>query len=160
MRSLVLIADDVAVTQRVRAALRYAAALRLTATLDARGAVGDEIARLAPDVVLVAEACQRMNTLRRLREARQAAPAATLLVLGCPGSGGSSDDAFRAGADAILAAAADPAALGTLLGQIGLGHLVLAAPRPEPELPAVEDGPPPLRLARTAQDARGTRANA
>ncbi len=64
MRSLVLIADDVAVAQRVRSALRYAVALRLAATLDARAGVHDEIVRLEPDVVLVADSCQRMNTIR------------------------------------------------------------------------------------------------
>jgi DNA-binding NarL/FixJ family response regulator len=159
MRSLVLIADDLAVAQRIRSALRYAAALRFAATLDARAAVADEIGRLEPDVVLVADSCQRMNTIRRLREVRRAAPTATLLLLDSNGSAGTSSDAFRSGADGIVSAAADEPALGTLLGEIGLGHLVLAAPRSEPELPAVGAGPPPLRVV-APHEARGTRANA
>ena len=157
MRSLVLIADDVAVAQRVRSALRYAAALRFEATLDARATVGEEIVRLAPDVVLVADSCQRVNTIRRLREVRRGAPAATLLLLSSS-TGGSSDDAFGCGADGIVSPAADGAALGMLLGQIGLGHLQFAH-RPEQELPALDPGVPPLRVV-AGQDARGTRANA
>jgi DNA-binding NarL/FixJ family response regulator len=158
MRSLVLIADDVAVAQRVRSALRYAVALRLDATLDARAGVGDEIVRLEPDVVLVADLCQRMNTIRRLREVRQGAPAATLLLLASRETGGSFEDAFRSGADGIVSAATEEPALGTLLGQIGLGHLTLAA-RPEPDLPATGGRPSPLRVV-SVQDARGTRASA
>jgi AmiR/NasT family two-component response regulator len=157
MRSLVLIADDVAVAQRIRIALRYAVALRLDATLDARAAVREEIVRLAPDVVLVADACQRVNTIRRLLEVRGAAPAATVLLLSSP-AGGSTEDAFRCGADGILAAGTEAPGLGMVLGQIGLGHLQLAR-RPEPDLPAVDREVPPLRVV-TGQDARGTRSNA
>jgi DNA-binding NarL/FixJ family response regulator len=158
MRSLVLIADDVAVAQRVRSALRYAVALRLAATLDARAGVHDEIVRLEPDVVLVADSCQRMNTIRCLREVRQGAPAATLLLLASRDTGGSSDDAFRSGADGIVSAATEGPALGALLGQIGLGHLTLAA-RTRPDLPATDGGPAPLRVV-SVQDARGTRTSA
>ena len=164
MRSLVLITDDVAVAQRIRSAVRYAAALRLDATLDSRVSASDELVRLEPDVILVADSCQRMNTIGRLREVRRQAPAATVLLLATRGTAGSSDDAFRSGVDGIVSAAAEAPALGALLGQIGQGHLILPTRRREPELPAVE--PHPLRMVsvqdarESAQDARGTRANA
>lgn len=158
MRSLVLIADDITIARRIRSALRYAAALRFEATLDARAVVGEDIARLAPDVVLVADSCQRLNTIRRLREARRGAPGATVLLLASQVASGSSEEAFRCGADGIVSAAAEEPALGTLLGQIGLGHLQLAR-RTEPELPTVDGGAPTLRVV-AVQDARGTRANA
>jgi DNA-binding NarL/FixJ family response regulator len=157
MRSLVLIADDVAIAQRVRTVLRYAVALRLDATLDARAGVRHEIARLAPDVVLVADSCQRVNTIRRLLEVRGSVPAATVLLLSSP-AGVSSEDAFRCGADGVLAADTEAPALGMVLGQIGLGHLQLAR-RSELDLPAADRDVPLLRVV-TGQDARATRSNA
>jgi DNA-binding NarL/FixJ family response regulator len=163
MRSLVLITDDVAVAQRIRSAVRYAAALRLDATLDSRMSAGDELVRLEPDVILVADSCQRMNTISRLREVRRQAPAATVLLLATRGTG-SSDDAFRSGVDGIVSAAAETPALGALLGQIGQGHLILSSRRTNLQFPAAE--PHPLRMVSVqdgrepAQDARGTRAKA
>jgi hypothetical protein len=157
MRSLVLIADDVATAQRIRTVLRYAVALRFDATLDARAGVRDDIVRLAPDIVLVADSCQRVNTIRRLLEVRGSVPAATVLLLSSP-AGVSSEDAFRCGADGILAADTEAPALGMVLGQIGLGHLQLAR-RVEPDLPVADRDVPPLRVV-TGQDARATRSNA
>ena len=157
MRSLVLIADDVATAQRIRTVLRYAAALRFDATLDARAGVRDEIVRLAPDVVLVADSGQRVNTIRRLLEVRGSVPTATVLLLSSP-AGVSSEDAFRCGADGILAADTEAPALGMVLGQIGLGHLQLAR-RYESDPSAADRDVPPLRVV-TTQDARATRSNA
>ena len=70
MRSLVLIADEPANVARMRLATRYAAGVRVVATLDGREPVAAEIAALAPDVVVVDAMCQRINTLTRLQEVR------------------------------------------------------------------------------------------
>lgn len=158
MRSLVLITDDVAGARRVRSALRHATALRLAATLDSRTVAGEEIAQLAPDVVLVTDSCQHVNTTRRLREVRRWAPWATVLLLAAPGCGETAEDAFGAGADGVISSDTEDPALGGLLGLIGLGQLALPARGPEVAAPAA-GAEPPLRLI-GAQDARGTRAKA
>src|SRR5215210_1478446 len=68
MRTLLLVVDDAATIGRVRLALRHAAGIQVAATLDGRASIRDELSRAAPDVILVDEMCQRMNTVARLRE--------------------------------------------------------------------------------------------
>ena len=84
MRSLVLIADEPANVGRMRLATRYAAGVRVIATLDGREPVGAEIAALVPDVVIVDAMCQRINTLSRLQEVRDSNTGGTLLLLVSP----------------------------------------------------------------------------
>src|SRR5687767_5660040 len=67
MRSLVVIADESSIVGQVRLAARYAASVRVVATIDGRATIGSDFAALQPDVVLVSEMCQRVNTLSRLR---------------------------------------------------------------------------------------------
>jgi DNA-binding NarL/FixJ family response regulator len=157
MKSLVVVADDPRTIRSNRFALRHAAGFRVVATIDGRGTARSEIARLLPDVVLVNEMCQRTNVLARIREASEAAPDAKVVLLSGRMDGQTFDDAFAAGADAVIARTLRPAALGLLLQEVTDGNVV-HAPRASrvPEAPG--------RVARLVpvpdQDASAARTSA
>jgi DNA-binding NarL/FixJ family response regulator len=160
MRSLVVIADDRSIVSRVRLAARYAAGVRVLATLDGRETLGPGVAALEADVVLVDEMCQRINTLARLREIGAAVPGAAVLLLASNHDPHAVRDAFAAGAHAVLRRDVRAPALGALIGEVALGHIVLAAQLCPPETGHVaeaDDAPlapvEHLRLVRD-QDAR------
>ena len=160
MRSLVVIADDRSIVSRVRLAARYAAGVRVVATLDGREPVGLGLAVLEADVVLVDEMCQRLNTLARLREVGGAAPGAAVLLLASNHDPHAVRDAFAAGAHAVLRRDVRAPALGALIGEVALGHIVLSAqllPPGEDHADERDDAPlapvEHLRLVRD-QDAR------
>ena len=163
MRTLVLIADDPAVVARMRLATRYAAGVRGIATLDGRESIGAELAALQPDIVVVNEMCQRVNTLARLHEA--SATGATVLLLVSAHSRSLVEDAFAAGSHAILTRESRAPALGSLIGEIALGRVLLSAQHErDVDRPASGEAPPSatvthLRLV-TDQDARRAGASA
>ena len=130
MTSLVVIADESSIVGKVRLAARCAAGVHVVATIDGRATIGSDIAALQPDVVLVSEMCQRVNTLSRLREINACSPAATVLLLVSGHDSSAQQDAFLAGAHAVLSRDVGAPALGALIGAIALGHLVLSGHRP------------------------------
>lgn len=129
MTSLVVIADKSSIVGKVRLASRYAAGIRVVATIDGRGSVASDLAALEPDVILVSEMCQRVNTLSRLREINACSPAATVLLLVSGHASSAHQDAFAAGAHAVLGRDVGAPALGAMIGAIALGHLVLSGHR-------------------------------
>jgi DNA-binding NarL/FixJ family response regulator len=133
MRSLVVIADNRSIVGRVRLAARYAAGVRVVATLDGREPLVPGVAALGADVVLVDEMCQRLNTLARLREIGAAVPGAAVLLLASNHDPLAVRDAFAAGAHAVLRRDVTAPALGALIGEIALGHIVLSAQVRPPE---------------------------
>lgn len=137
MTSLVVIADESSIVGQVRLAARYAAGVRVVATVDGRSTIGTQLAALQPDVVLVSEMCQRVNTLSRLREINLCSPAATVLLLVSGQNAGVQQDAFAAGAHAVLSRDVGAPVLGALIGAVALGHVVLSGHRPESK--AVDD---------------------
>ena len=164
MRSLVLIADEPANVARMRLATRYAAGVRVIATLDGREPVAAEIAALAPDIVVVDEMCQRINTLTRLQEVRDSGAGATVLLLVPAHSRALAGDAVAAGAHAVLSWDAPAPALGTVIGEIALGRVLLSAQQRAEERPADVSARPAatvqhLRLL-GPQDARRAGASA
>lgn len=158
MRSLVVIADDRSIVSRVRLAARYAAGVRVVATLDGREALALDAAALQPDVVLVDEMCQRLNTLARLREVGAAVPGAAVLLLASNHDRHAVHDAFAAGAHAVLRRDVGAPALGALIGEIALGHIVLSAQLCPPQTRDERDDAPlaPVEHLRRVpgQDAR------
>ena len=162
MRSLVLIAEDASTVRHIRLAARFAAALRVTATLDGRGSVQAELSIARPDIVLVDDMCQRMNTTARLREASVHAPDATVLLLVDGREPSSLDDAFLAGAHAVVSRRTQPSLLGALLGEIAQGHVALRSARSRADEAGahVETLRAPRLLVVPDQDARGTRTSA
>jgi DNA-binding NarL/FixJ family response regulator len=138
MTSLVVIADESSIVGQIRLAARYAAGVSVVAAIDGRAAIGNDIAALEPDVVLVGEMCQRVNTLSRLKEVNMCLPAATVLLLVSGNASSSEHDAFAAGAHAVLTRELGAPALGAMIGAIALGQLVLSGHRP-PEGEGADD---------------------
>lgn len=165
MRSLVVIADESSIVGQIRLAARHAPGVRVVATIDGRAPVGADVAALEPDVVLVGEMCQRVNTLARLREVHACSPAATVLLLASGRDSGAVRDAFAAGAHAVLGRDVGAPALGTLIGAIAVGQLALSGHRPsDDESGEASEGAPMatvehLRLV-PAQQARRTGTSA
>ena len=165
MRSLVLIADEPTVVGRMRLATRYAAGVRVIATLDGREPVAAEISAHAPDVVVVDEMCQRMNTLARLHEVRDSAAGASVLLLVSAHSRSLVGDAFAAGAHAVLSRDVPAPALGTVIGEIARGRVLLSAQQTPESDRGANGTPSPMATVRhlrpvAAQDARRTGASA
>jgi DNA-binding NarL/FixJ family response regulator len=162
MRSLVLIADEPAIIGRMRLATRYAAGVRVVASLDGREPVAAELSAHEPDVVIVDEMCQRMNTLARLQEVRDGSTGATVILLVGASSRALVGDAFAAGAHAVLSRNVPAPALGTVIGEIAHGRVLLSA---QQQAGSGHGGTPPmaavqhLRLV-AAQDARRAGASA
>lgn len=129
MKRLLVVADDPGIVRSNRFALRHAAGFRVVATVDGRGSVRAQLARLQPEIVLVNDMCQRTNVLARIREAAEEAPDAKVVLLSGRMDAASCDDAFEAGAHAVVARSLRPAALGTLLHEVAHGNVV-HAPRP------------------------------
>ena len=164
MKALVVIADKSSIVGQVRLAARYAAGVRVAATIDGRAAVGDDVASLEPHVVIVSEMCQRVNTLARLREISACCPGATVLLLAGDHDSGAARDAFAAGAHAVLRNDVGVPSLGALIGAIARGHLALPGLSAAAGLAPVGDDAPlapveHLRLV-PAQDARRTGTSA
>jgi DNA-binding NarL/FixJ family response regulator len=157
MKSLVVVADDPLTIRSNRFALRHAAGFRVIATIDGRSSARAELARLSPDVVLVNDMCQRTNVLARIREASEASPDAKVVLLSGRMDGPWFDDAFTAGADAVIARTLRPSALGLLLEQVVDGNIIHA-----PRVRSVPEEP--ARVARLVplarQDASAARTSA
>jgi DNA-binding NarL/FixJ family response regulator len=129
VKRLVIVADHPMVLHAIRLALRNTAGFRVVATLDGRSPVREQLAELLPDVVLVDEMCQRSNAMARLREAAAESPDAKLVLLTIGLDDAALEDAFDAGAEAVVSRQLHPVTLGTLLRAIVHGNVV-HAPRP------------------------------
>jgi DNA-binding NarL/FixJ family response regulator len=128
MWTLVLIVDDPAPLRTIHLALRQTAGFRVVATIDGRLSARESVARLAPDVVVVDEMCQRSNALARIREVRAELPTAHVVMLARVWDVDFSGHVLEAGADAVLCRLLPPATLGTLLREVVEGS-VIHAPR-------------------------------
>src|SRR5690349_17615633 len=129
------------VVQAIRLALRNTAGFRVVATLDGRAPVRAQLIALHPDVVLIDEMCQRTNAVARLREAREELSGAKLVLLSAGLDGAALDEAFDAGAEAVVSRQLHPVTLGTLLREIVHGNVVHA---PRPPRAVAEELPHPL----------------
>src|SRR4029077_11904009 len=87
-----------------------------------------------PDVILVDDMQDREHALERLRDAAEAMPDAKALLLAIDMDDDALEEAFGAGATAVLSKSVQPAALGTLLREVVDGHVVHRAPRPRADM--------------------------
>jgi DNA-binding NarL/FixJ family response regulator len=140
MKRLVLIADHPMVVQAVRLALRHTAGFRVVASLDGRVPAGEQLSDVRPEVVLIDEMCQRTNALARIREAARDAPGAKTVLLTTGLDDAALDDAFAAGACAVISRQLHPVTLGTLLREVVHGNVV-HAPRRTPAEPVALPSP-------------------
>jgi DNA-binding NarL/FixJ family response regulator len=129
MKRLMIVADHSFVVQAIRLALRQTAGFQVVGFFDGRVPVRDALIELRPDVVLVDEMQESENALARLREAKELAPDAKSLLLSVRMDPSVLEDAFEAGAHAVLSKTVHPVSLGTLLREIAQGNVVHRAER-------------------------------
>jgi DNA-binding NarL/FixJ family response regulator len=124
MKRMMIVADHSFVVQSIRLALRQTAGFDVVGFFDGRISVRGALIELQPDVVLVDDMQEPQNALARLREVAAEAPDAKALLLTLRMDAEWQDEAFEAGAHAIVSKAVHPVALGTLLREITLGNVV------------------------------------
>ena len=140
MKRLMIVADHSFVVQAIRLALRQTAGFQVVGFFDGRGPVTDALVQLRPDVVLVDDMQETENALARLREVGEHAPQAKALLLTLRMDNAWLDEAFEAGAHAVVSKTVHPVSLGTLLREISQGNVVHRYERSEPAI-ADEDCP-------------------
>ena len=129
MTRLVIIADHALAAQAIRRALTPAAGFQLVAALDGRASLRGRVQRGRPGLVVVDDAGDRPRALARVGEAADALPGATVVLLVPAPDPARLDEAFAAGADAVVAKVMHPAALATVLRETVRGTV---AHRPRP----------------------------
>ena len=140
MKRLMIVADHSFVVQAIRLALRQTAGFQVVGFFDGRGSVRDALTQLKPDIVLVDDMQEKDNALARLREITDEAPEAKSLLLTLQMESEWLDEAFQAGAQAVVSKTVHPVSLGTLLREISHGNVVHRYERRTPVMEA-EDCP-------------------
>jgi DNA-binding NarL/FixJ family response regulator len=124
MQRLLIIADHSLVVQAIRLALRQTAGFTVVGFVDGRVPVTQALNEQRPDVVLVDDMQDPENALARLREVEDELPDAKSLLLTLRKDAEWTEDAFAAGAHAVISKTVHPVALGTLLREIAQGNVV------------------------------------
>ena len=124
MKRLMIVADHSFVVQAIRLALRQTAGFQVVGFFDGRGSVRNALTELKPDVVLVDDMQETENALDRLREITEHAPQAKSLMLTLRMESEWLEQAFDAGAQAVVSKTVHPVSLGTLLREISHGNVV------------------------------------
>lgn len=132
MKRLLIVADHSLVAHSIRLALRQTAGFEVIGSIDGRTSARDALAELNPDVVLVddmhdpraADEQAGDHALARLREAVEHAPRAQRLLLTLRMGDAWIDEAFLAGAQAVLSKSMHPVSLGTMLREVVRGNVV------------------------------------
>jgi DNA-binding NarL/FixJ family response regulator len=124
MKRLLIIADHSFVVQAIRLALRQTAGFQVVGFVDGRVSARQSLTELNPDVVLVDDMQEPENALARLREVEDLLPDARSLLLTMRMDSEWLEDAFEAGADAVISKTVHPVTLGTLLREISQGNVV------------------------------------
>ena len=141
MKRLMIVADHSFVVQAIRLALRQTAGFQVVGFFDGRGSVRNALQELKPDVVLVDDMQEAENALARLREIAEDAPQAKSMLLTLQMESEWLEQAFEAGAQAVVSKTVHPVSLGTLLREISHGNVVH---RFEKRPPAVVEDDCPL----------------
>jgi DNA-binding NarL/FixJ family response regulator len=124
MKRLMIVADHSFVVQAIRLALRQTAGFQVVGFFDGRGSVRNALQELRPDVVLVDDMQEADNALARLREVTEEAPNAKSMLLTLQMDSDWLEQAFDAGAQAVVSKTVHPVSLGTLLREISHGNVV------------------------------------
>jgi DNA-binding NarL/FixJ family response regulator len=119
-----IVADHSFVVQAIRLALRQTAGFQVVGFFDGRGSVRNALQELKPDVVLVDDMQEADNALARLREIAEDAPQAKAMLLTLQMESEWLEQAFEAGAQAVVSKTVHPVSLGTLLREISHGNVV------------------------------------
>jgi DNA-binding NarL/FixJ family response regulator len=124
MKRLMIVADHSFVVQAIRLALRQTAGFQVVGFFDGRGSVRNALTELRPDVVLVDDMQETENALARLREVAEEAPQAKSMLLTLQMDPDWLEQAFEAGAQAVVSKTVHPVSLGTLLREVSHGNVV------------------------------------
>jgi DNA-binding NarL/FixJ family response regulator len=124
MKRLLIVADHSLVVHAIRLALRQTAGFQVVGFLDGRVSIRAHLLELRPDVVLIDDMQNPADASARLREVADVLPDARALLLTMRMADDVLDDAFDAGADAVLSKSIHPVALGTLLRETVRGNVV------------------------------------
>jgi DNA-binding NarL/FixJ family response regulator len=139
VKRLMIVADHSFVVQAIRLALRQTAGFQVVGFFDGRGSVRDALLQLRPDIVLVDDMEETENALARLREVAEI-PEAKALLLTMRMEPEWLDQAFTAGAHAVISKTVHPVSLGTLLREISQGNVALRY-QPQAAAAPAEDCP-------------------
>jgi len=129
MKRLLLMADHPLIVQAIRLAVRQTAGFQVLGYVDGRRCARSVLVELRPDVIVIDDMKNPEHALARLREAADSAPTAECLLLSARMDEDWLDEAFAAGASAVVSKTVHPVALGTLLREIVAGNVV-HRPRP------------------------------
>ena len=124
IKRLLIIADHSFAVQAIRLALRQTAGFQVVGLMAGREPLDDELAGLAPDVILVDDGEDGDEALARLREAASDTPDAKRLLLTLRMDDDRIEEAFDAGADVVISKSVHPVALGTLLRETVNANIV------------------------------------
>jgi DNA-binding NarL/FixJ family response regulator len=132
VKRLLVVADRSFVVRAIRLALRQTAGFRVVGFCDGRLSIRSKLVELRPDLVIVDDMQCSDDTLARLREADEEAPEAKAFLLTVRMDDEWLEQAFDAGADAVLSKTVHPVALGTLLRETARSNIVHRYHRPTP----------------------------
>ena len=124
MKQVVIVADHSLVVHAIRRALRQTAGFTLGGFVDGRLPINGSFHQLRADLVLVDEMQHRSDALARLTEIVQQRTGARCLLLSSSMDDAWLQQAFDAGADAVVSKTVHAVALGTLLREISRGNVV------------------------------------
>jgi DNA-binding NarL/FixJ family response regulator len=141
MKRLLIIADHSFVVEAIRLALRQTAGFKVIGFIDGRQDASEAIRQSKPDVVLIDEMQQPGHALDRLRETAAEAPNAKSVLLTLQMQASWQEEAFAAGAHAIVSKSVHPVSLGTLVREIANGNVVHSFRPPAQQRAAAEDCP-------------------
>lgn len=139
MKQLLIIADHSMVADSIRLAIKQTVGFRIAGVVDGRTSARTVLLGARVDVVVVddmhdARVVDELrdgdHALARLREASEHAPAAQRLLLTARMDEAWINDAFEAGAHAVLSKSMHPVSLGTMLREVVRGNVVHRFERP------------------------------
>jgi len=144
MKRLLIVTDHSLVAHAIRRALKQTVGFQVVGVIDGRREIGDALAQLRPDVLLVDDMHHPRSddghdsdhALARLREASEHAPAAKRLLLTLRMGEDWMNEAFEAGAQAVLSKSMHSVSLGTMLREVVRGNVVHRFERRPPAPPA------------------------
>ena len=132
MKRLLIVADHSLVAHSIRLALKQTAGFQVVGVIDGRVSARDALLELRPDVVLVDDMHDPRadvtrdpdHALARLRDATEHVPATQRLLLTLRMNDAWVNEAFEAGAHAVLSKSMHPVSLGTMLREVVRGNVV------------------------------------
>jgi DNA-binding NarL/FixJ family response regulator len=132
MKRLLIVADHSLVVHSIRLALKQTVGFQVAGVVDGRVSARDALLGMQPDVVVVDDmhdrgaddALHTGHPLARLREVAEHAPDAQRLLLALRMDEVCVNEAFEAGAHAVLSKSMHSVSLGTMLREVVRGNVV------------------------------------